>query len=263
MLECSLQAIGLSGPGLSDWDSARAVLRGDLDWVPTAVEWPRPALLPAKEHRRVTPMTRLVLGTVQQVLGSAVIDPMETPSVFATAGGELEIAQKICRILLIPDRPISPVMFSNSVHNATAGYFSIASGSRRVSTTIAAGSVTAAAGLLEAALIARSEQRPTLLAVYDAAPAEPLANCVKTIADMFAAALLIGPTADGGRSLYLSIGSTATGEDRLPEELRQLASRNPAAALLPLLSLAAGDVAGSISLPRQAGAMLHVELGHA
>ena len=263
MLECSLQAIGLSGPGLSDWDSARALLRGDLDWVPTAVEWPRPALLPANERRRVTPLTRLVLGTVQQVLGSAVIDPMETPSVFATAGGELEIAQKICRILLIPDRPISPVMFSNSVHNATAGYFSIASGSRRASTSIAAGNGTAAAGLLEAALIARSEQRPTLLMVYDAAPAEPLASCAGMIAHIFAVALLIGPAADSGRSLSLSIDSTATEENRLPEALHQLATRNPAAALLPLLSLAAGDAAGSIALPQQAGAKLRVELGHA
>ena len=263
MLECSLQAIGLSGPGLSDWDSARAVLRGDLGWVPTAVEWPLPALLPANERRRVTPLTRLVLGTVQQVLGSAVIDPMETPSVFATAGGELEIAQKICRILLIPDRPISPVMFSNSVHNATAGYFSIASGSRRASTSIAAGNGTAAAGLLEAALIARSEQRPTLLMVYDAAPAEPLAGCAGMIAHIFAVALLIGPAADSGRSLSLSIDSTATEENRLPEALHQLATRNPAAALLPLLSLAAGGAAGSIALPQQAGAKLRVELGHA
>ena len=263
MLECSLQAIGVIGPGLPDWDSARKVLSGDSDWVPAAVEWPRSVLLPANEHRRVTPLTRLVLGTAQQVLDSADIDLTETPSVFATAGGELEIAQKICRALLVPARPISPIMFNNSVHNAAAGYFSIASGSRRTSSSIAAGNGTAAAGLLEAALIARSELRPTLLMVYDAAPAEPLASRADMITDIFAVALLVGPTAGSGRSLYLSIDSTATEENRLPEALHQLATRNPAAALLPLLSLAAGDAAGSIPLPQQAGGKLRVELGHA
>ena len=118
-------------------------------------------------------------------------------------------------------------------------------------------------GVSREVLASLDPSRPGATLRFDAAPAEPLADRVNTIADVFAAALLIGPTADGGRSLNLSIGSTATGEDRLSEELRQFASRNPAAALLPLLSLAAGDVAGSISLPRQADAMLHVELGHA
>ena len=263
MLECSLQAVGLIGPGLPDWDSACAVLRGDADWAPVDIEWPYPALLPANERRRVTPLTRLVLGAAQQVLDGSALDPLETPCVFATAGGDLEVVQKICKTLLMPDRPISPMMFNNSVHNAIAGYFSIASGSRCASTSIAAGRATAAVGLLEATLIARSEQRPTLLMVYDAAPAEPLALCTGMIENIFAIALLIGPTAGSGRGLYLSVGAAAIESNQLPEVLRQLAASNPAAALLPLLSLAASGAAGSVTLPQQVGSSLCVELGHA
>ena len=263
MLECSLQAIGLIGPGLRDWESSRAVLRGDQDWTPGTVELPHPVSLPANESRRVTPLTCLVLAAAQQVLDSTGIDPTQTPSVFATAGGDLEIAQKLCQALALPDRPVSPSMFSNSVHNSPAGYFGIASGCRRASTSIAAGKGTAAAGLLEAASIACSERSPTLLTVYDAAPDEPLANCADMFADTFAVAMLIGPAAAGGRSMHLSIGSTPVETSQLPEALRGLAADNPAAALLPLLLLAAGDVGGSVALPQIATTTLRVGLGYA
>ena len=251
------------GPGLPNWERARAILRGDAEWTPEAVEWPRPVSLPGNESRRVTPLVCLVLATAQQVLDGAGIDPKQTPSVFASAGGDLNVAQRLCRALTMPNRPVSPTLFNNSVHNAPAGYFSISSGSHRASTSIAAGEATAAAAMLEAASIARSERRPTLLAVYDVAPDEPMGSCAGVFSSVLAIAMLIDPSVDGGRSLRLSIDDTAAGRSRRPEALRVVAADNPAAALLPLLSLVARDAAGCVTLPHAADTTLRVELGHA
>lgn len=263
MLECRLQAIGVIGPGLPNWETARAVLRGDADWAPGAIESPRPVSLPANECRRVTPLGRLVLEVARQVLDGADVDSMRIPSVFATAGGDLDVVQKICRALAMPDRPVSPSMFNNSVHNSPAGYFSIASGNHCASTSIAAGKGTAAAGLLEAASIARSERYSTLLVVYDAAPAEPLASCTGMYAGTLAVSTLIGPAATGGRAMHLSIDGSGTADNRLPASVRSFSADNPAAALLPLLSLAAHDAAGSVTLPQHGRTTLRVGLGHA
>ena len=263
MLECRLQAIGLIGSGLPNWESARAVLRGDAHWAPGTLECPRPRLLRANEYRRATPLARLVLATAEQVLDGTGIDSKRMPSVFATSSGDLEIAQRLCQTLAMPDRPVSPSMFNNSVHNSPAGYFSIASGSHLASTSIAAGKGTAAAGLLEAASIAHSERLPTLLVVYDAAPAEPLASCAGMFADALAVSILIGPAATGGRSMDLSIDGSAADRSELPAALGGISADNPAAALVPLLSVAARDPAGSVALPRHGGMTLRVALGHA
>ena len=269
MLECRLQAIGLIGPGLPTWERARAVLRGEAEWSPGALEYPRPESLPANEYRRVTRLGRLVLATAQQALDSARVDPADTPSVFATAGGDLTVAQALCQALAMPARPVSPTVFNNSVHNAPAGYFSIASGSRRASCSIAAGKGTAAAGLLEASSIACSERHPVLLVAYDAVPAEPLASCTGVPAGTLAVSMLIGPAATGGRSMRIGIDGSSgvdssSGVDNRPAgALGELLAGNPAAALVPLLSVAAHEPAGSVALPRHTGMALRVTLGHA
>ena len=263
MLECRLRGIGLIGPGLPDWERARSVLRGESTWSPGAPEYPRPESLPASQYRRVTRLGRLVLATAQQALDSARIDPAGTTSVFASAGGDLAVAQELCQALAMPARPVSPTLFNNSVHNAPAGYFSIASGSRCASSSIAAGEDTAAAGLLEATSIACSERQPSLLVVYDSAPAEPLASCAGVPAGTLAVSMLIGPAATGGRRMRLGIDGSSGANSRPADPLSERLAGNPAAALLPLLSVAAHEPAGSVALPRHAGMALRVTLGHA
>ena len=263
MLECRLHAIGVIGPGLPNWEGARAVLRGEAEWSPGALEYPRPESLPANQYRRVTRLGRLVLATAQQALDSARIDPTSTPSVFASAGGDLTIAQDLCRALAMPARPVSPTMFNNSVHNAPAGYFSIASGSQRASSSIAAGNGTAAAGLLEASSIACSERHPTLLVVYDATPTSPLASCAGVPAGTLAVSMLIGPATTGGRSMRLGTDDSSVVSSQPAGALSEPLAGNPAAALLPLLSVAAREPAGSVALPRNTGMALRVTLGRA
>jgi hypothetical protein len=71
--------------------------------------------------------------------------------------------------------PLSPMDFSLSVHNASAGLFSIARGDRSASTSLAAGGEELAAGILDAAgqLLEGAEQ---LLLVAHDEPAPALYN---------------------------------------------------------------------------------------
>ena len=49
-----ISGIGLIAPGLPDWPSARAVLRGEQPWVAAPSVLPAPAILPPAERRRAS-----------------------------------------------------------------------------------------------------------------------------------------------------------------------------------------------------------------
>ena len=57
-----ISGIGLIAPGLPDWPSARAVLRGEQAWVSAPSVLPAPALLPPAERRRASRVIKLSLG---------------------------------------------------------------------------------------------------------------------------------------------------------------------------------------------------------
>ena len=54
-----------------------------------------------------------------------------SPTVFTSSSGDGDNVHEICETLAAADRQVSPTRFHNSVHNAPAGYWSIATRSRR------------------------------------------------------------------------------------------------------------------------------------
>src|SRR5207249_3493148 len=100
------------------------------------------------------------------------------PHVFASAYGDLAVNDYLCATLARAPLEVSPTRFHNSVHNAPAGYWAIATGCTRASTAISAGDASFGAGLLEAALLACSESGPTLLAACDVAAVGPLRDVI-------------------------------------------------------------------------------------
>ena len=146
-LTCQIRGVGVLGPGLPDWPSARPVLAGSVPHKAVDPALPPPAALPANERRRATALVRLALAVATEALDGYA---GEFASVFASSEGDLFITDHICRALLMPERPVSPTLFHNSVHNAPAGYLSIACRNRAPYTSISAVDETVAAGLLEA-----------------------------------------------------------------------------------------------------------------
>ena len=55
-------------------------------------------------------------------------DPATLPSVFTSAHGDLAVNDYMCATLATQPTAISPTRFHNSVHNAAAGYWTIATG---------------------------------------------------------------------------------------------------------------------------------------
>ena len=165
-----------------------------------------------------------------------------------------------CLALAATPRFISPTDFHNSVNNAAAGYWSIATGARTPSTTISAYEGTFAAGLVEAWSQVLVEECDALLVAFDLPGPAPLSSG-SGIAHPAAAALLLTRQRTARSMAALSCNPTSEGETKLEDRaLELLRLGNPAARALPLLQTLAQRLFGSLVLPMAQGANLGVEL---
>ena len=194
---------------------------------------------------------------------SDLLDPPPV-AVFACSGGDTEVIDRICRALNLPERPVSPANFHNSVHNAPAGYWSIALGAGVPMTSLSAFDASLAAGFLEAATGVFDDGGTRLLVAYDTPPPPPLWAHRPLVAP-FAVAFLLGP--DGGEPgtlarLRLDLEAEPNrGETAMDDpSLERLRAGNPAARALPLLALLARGEAGTARLPYLQGGVLRIDL---
>lgn len=254
----TVESIGLTAPGVAGWAAAVPVLRDAAPLDATVVPAFKPNLLPPNERRRTTALIKLALQTAEDALARSRYAMSELASVFASAEGDGEIVDRICTALTLPGHPVSPTHFHNSVHNAPAGYWAIAAGSHRFSSSLAAGADTFAAGLLEAASVAALERVPVLFLAYDYPL--PLALAGRGYVDaVFATAMVL--TADNGPGmarLELSLQEGTVAPPPLGAELDALRTHNPAAAALPLLQVLARGGSATLALPCQEDLVLHI-----
>jgi hypothetical protein len=244
-----IDAVGLAAPGLSSWTEALPVLRGEQAYEAQELDRYKPEQLPANERRRATDLVRMAFRVCEDLLRDNPVSIRRCAAVFASSGGDYPIIDQICKALCEPERLVSPTQFHNSVHNSAAGYWSIATGSRAPSTSISAFDDTFAAGLLEAASLCAIEQLPTILAVYDIKPPEPLQSKRPITLD-FGVAFLLSPV-ESTRSLAqltLTPAALAAGTPAQVEALEAMRLSNPAARSLPLLELIARRQAGQLLL---------------
>jgi hypothetical protein len=246
-LTAGVKGIGVLGPGIADWGSAAAILRGDSPYIRVPTVLPAPSVLPPAERRRAGRIIRLALAVGAEAIVAAQADASSLVSVFSSSGGDGENCHEICRTLASDDRQISPTRFHNSVHNAAAGYWSIAYGCTQASTSLCANDASFSAGLLEAATQLSCGAAAVMLLAYDADYPQPLRER-RNIPDAFGVALILVP-ADHAQLARLSIeledvSSTTLGNTAL-EALRVSI---PAARALPLLDCLANKRSGTIVL---------------
>lgn len=239
MIELFVDGVGIAAPGLSDWAQARPVLLGKTPYAEAALPAHAPGLLPANERRRATPSVRQAFRAAEDAISGCPEKAGRLAAVFASSEADLGVIQRICLALTEPACAVSPTDFHNSVHNAAAGYWSIATGSRLPSTTICAYDASFAAGLLEAALLIAAENHPTLLVCYDV-PGPPLLQAQRRFECVASSALLLsgkpGPATLARLRLSLVEGPDTRLDDPALEALRL---GNPALRALPLLRLLA------------------------
>jgi hypothetical protein len=261
-LEVSVIGIGVLGPGMDAWAQARLRLADPAaaPWPAAATAVPPPARLPATERRRAGLVVKASIVVADQALAMAGVDATTLATVFTSSTGDPTNCHLLCEALAAPERLVSPTRFTNSVHNAAAGYWHIAAASRAPSTSLAAFDASFAAGLLEAAVQCQATQAPVLLVAADLPYPEPL-HALRPVADTFAVALLLAP--GGGRGLSLALGADAASSACGHAELDALCATIPAARALPLLQALARPGAAALVLQGQAGQTLQLTLAAA
>lgn len=237
-LDFGVAGIGMWSPALPGWEVAQKMLCVDGDTPADPAARPPALCLAAGERRRAPDTVLLAVEAAQQACAMAGCDAASLAHVFASAYGDLSINDYLCATLARTPREVSPTKFHNSVHNAPAGYWAIATGCHENSSAISAGDDTFGAGLLEAALLAHEQSRAVLLCAYDAAACGPLREVIPC-RERFAVALVLTPS-HAGTLAHLRLRTrevdVESGLALAPSVLQPCDGDNPAARSLPLLA---------------------------
>ncbi|WP_306605261.1 beta-ketoacyl synthase chain length factor [Azonexus sp.] len=243
-----IEGIGFLAPGLPDWPSARAVLCGEQPLTAAPSILPTPASLPPAERRRASRVVKLTLAIGLEAAAHAGADVSTLATVFAASGADGHNCHALCEQLATDDRQISPTRFHNSVHNAAAGYWGIATHAMAPCQVICAYDASFGAGLLDALGQLVVDQQAILLIAYDSEYPEPL-HAKRDTPDCGGIALLLTPARSQRSLAAITVSSSSAPADRLAHAgLEQLRTTIPALRSLPLLQKLANGQGGSVCL---------------
>jgi hypothetical protein len=240
--------IGVRGPGLVDWPQTEAVLCARQPYQRGETLLPAPETLPPTERRRTGRAVRLAFATGLEAARQSGADPAQLPVVFASSGGDGDNCHEICQTLASANRALSPTRFHNSVHNAPAGYWSIAAGTQVQSTTICAYDASFAAGLLEALTQVAVCGVTTALIAYDIDYPPPL-RAARAVPAAFGLALILRANPQPNALALLRVRlDTGTASRLGHHELETLRATIPAAEGLVLLEAIAMRRATTVNI---------------
>lgn len=259
-LTAYINGIGLLGPGLSGWSESERILAGQQPYIKLPTALPSPTLLPAAERRRSGAIVKTTLATGLEASAAAGLDPATLACVYSASGSDGQNCHEICLTLASDDRHISPTRFHNSVHNAAAGYWSIATGAMTPISVLCAYDASFGAGLLEALTQVIVDHTATLLISSDTTYPEPLHH-TRPIPDNFATAMVLAPVASAHSIAKISVSLTSEPAYTLNEAtLEQLRASIPSARSLPLLQALAQKRNGRIVLDYLAPLQIAVDI---
>ncbi len=265
-LRVQVLGIGLLGPGLPTWAAAREVLSGHAAYQAQPCVVPTPQRLPAAERRRAGLAIKLAIAVADEASAHAGLDPATLATVFASSGGDGANCHALCEALAGADKLLSPTRFTNSVHNAAAGYWHIAVAGREASTSLGAHDASFGAALLEAALQVRQSGRPVLLVCSDTPHPEPL-HATRPLPDSVGLALVLAPEtftapgALGSLSIELVPADAALAPSPCTHAaLDTLRQQTPAARALPLFEALARGGRSVTLIDYQLALRLRVEV---
>jgi len=259
-MQAWIDGIGVIAPGLPNWRSAREVLSGVRDFEFTSTVLPLPSLLPAAERRRASNVIKLSLGLGLEAVNQAGVDPSTLATVFAASGADGNNCHALCEQLASKDRQISPTRFHNSVHNASAGYWGIATRSMASSQVIAAFDASFGAGLLEALAQVVCNGQLMLLIAYDSEYPQPL-RAKRNTPDCGGVALLLNPQCSVASLASITLSPSHQSADVMTDAgLETLRQQIPALRALPMLQRLASGQAGSVILDYLAPMQLKLDM---
>lgn len=236
--------------GLAGW------MRGEAS---AAHEAPAARIVPMRQRRRASPLSKALADAYADVLETAGLDPVRVASVFGSALGEASTMIGLLDQMWTEGETLSPMRFATSVHNAASGMVSIATANRGITTSLGADYDTPAMALLEGIAMVLSDDESVVVCCGDEAPPEGL---IPTGAGwgLMTAAIAIGPLHRApASSAILSDVLLAAGTLELAPVLSALSS-NPNIGLLDLVRAIQQGKEGRVSLDRGAGRGFSVRL---
>ena len=190
-------------------------------------------LIPAGMRRRTSITTRMAITAAKIACEQAGADAQNLASVFASLGGEIQVTDALCRLLPDENELLSPTQFHNSVHNTTAGYWSILNQCQAPATAIAAADDTFAMGLVEVWAQLQQSSGECLLVCYDELWPQYLAPPIGKIA--FACAFVLSTEAEQSLGAITLPQVAQQYKHNLQAKWLKLTESAPAAAVIPLL----------------------------
>lgn len=205
---------------------------------------------PSRLMRGTSTLTQMCAAVARQALQQSAEDSASIPAVFASAFGEINIAIEQMQMMVTGDGKISPARFKNSVHNTSAGVFSIAHANHVTSTSVAAGELSVPYALLEGQMALDDGAPAVLVVVGDERLPEPLSELARW--ESFAAAWVLGrqAPADGRPVVHLSELRAVDGP--MDATIASL-QRHPDRGAFGLLSAIERQRTGRIGLGREDG----------
>ncbi|MFZ2650645.1 MAG: beta-ketoacyl synthase chain length factor, partial [Burkholderiaceae bacterium] len=214
---------------------------------------------------------KVAMAVADEAVAQAGVDAQFLATVFSASNGEAANCHYLCETLASADRCVSPTRFTNSVHNAAAGYWHIAVASRAASTSLCGLDASFGAGLLEAVTQVGATNQAVLLVASDTPYPQPL-HATRPLLDNFGLALLLAPPwTEAMRPTrpaiaWLRLALSAATQEGGPTPCRQasfetLRAALPAAAGLSLLeAFAQPGRAQRVILNCPAALQLHIEV---
>lgn len=257
-----VEGIGIWSDQLPGWELARKILRDECPAPAPSQKRPAPSLLPANERRRAPDTVAISLEVASKACEHAGRDPAQLPSVFASTHGDLAVTDYMCATLAQSPELISPTKFHNSVHNAAAGYWAIATGCTLPYTAISASHFSFGNGLLESLVQLHGSDTGVLFVAYDIEACGALATTVQSEGRL-GLALVLNPdlSARARFSLQWQVRGAHPAADAAATGHEALVAGNAMASGLKLFEVLArrgGDASYAIA-PRLA-LDLHVEM---
>jgi len=255
-----IEGIGFLAPGMPDWSTARAVLRGEAPLTAAPSVLPAPSILPPAERRRASRVVKLTLAVGLEAAAHAGADVATLATVFSASGADGHNCHALCEQLASDDRQISPTRFHNSVHNAAAGYWGIATGAMAPCQVICAYDGSFGAGLIDALGQVVLDRQPTLLIAYDSEYPEPL-FAKRPVPDVAGVSLLLTPERSERSLASISVTpDTGAAEQLADADFEALRVAIPALRALPLLQKLARGEAGEVCLDYLSPMQLKVDI---
>jgi hypothetical protein len=258
-----IEGVALWGSCLPGWPAARAILRGESAMPQSPAPRPTHELLPPNERRRAPDTVAIAVEVAARACADAGRDPATLACVFASTHGDLGITDYMCATLASAPDQISPTRFHNSVHNAAAGYWTIATGCTAPYTALSARACTFGEALVEALAQAHCDAGAVLLVAYDIEARGPLAAVAPSPGLLAAGLVLAGqPSARARARLRWRVCEQAAPRDptsRAPA----LVAASAMASCLPLFELLAAQAGGRVAYPLGPRLAIGLEVGTA